>query len=224
MKLPRATESFRFFTRLSLQVVTGVRAADLREMMEGIRSSPDSVIYTHTYRFLQQYQSLVPEPTNDFAVWVAESLQDEEAGEKLMAVDAVRYGSIAELRQALASTLDAHLRKRGESRRAPPGEEFHFMRSIRFSLPTPYAAGDLAEFSGALRLVSVSSLYLHVFEARLRPPLGLNDFSMWLDSELGERALAMKISRLDPYTQTLDALRARILKMVESRIEELSHA
>jgi len=224
MKLPRAGESFRFFTRLSLQVVTGVRATDLGELTEGIRSAPDSVIYTHTYRFLQQYQSLVPEPTNDFAVWAAESLQDEEAGEKLLAVDALRYDSIAELRQALLSTLDAHLHKRGASRRAPPGEEFHFMRSIRFSLPTPYAAGDLAEFSGALRLVSVSSLYLHVFEARLRPPLGLNDFSMWLDSELGERALAMKISRMNPYTQTLEALRARILKMVETRIEELSHA
>lgn len=221
--LPKATEPFRFFSRLSLTAATGVKAADLRELLEGIRAVPESAIYTHTHRFIQQYQFLVPEPANDFAAWAIEALQDEIAGERLAAIDTVRYNTIGELRQALVSVLENHLKKHPATRPAPHGDEFYFMRSIRFSVPTPYQAGDLAEFCEALRRVSISSLYLHVFEARLRPPLGINDFSVWFERDLGEKELAGKVARLDPYSRTHEALRESIIKMVEGRLEKLSH-
>jgi hypothetical protein len=72
--------------------------------------------------------------------------------------------------------------------------------------------------------VTISSLYLHVFEARLRPPLGVNDFSLWFEKELGERALAGAMDRLDPYTQTMEGLRRRIAALVEKRLEEITYA
>lgn len=222
MNLPRAKAPFRFFTRLSLTAATGLKAGDLRELLEGIKTVPEPVIYAHTHRFVQQYQFLVPEPTNDFAVWAVEALQDEEAGEKLAAVDTVRYSALGELRRALAAVVEDHLDRNPAVRPAPLGEEFHFMRSIRFSLPTPFEAWDLAEFHEALKKTSVSSLYLHVFEARLRPPLGVNDFSAWFERELGEKELAKRVARLDPYDHTHEALREGILKMVEERLERLS--
>ncbi|HRY30446.1 MAG TPA: DUF5752 family protein, partial [Elusimicrobiota bacterium] len=129
-----------------------------------------------------------------------------------------------ELRRAVVETIEAHLSRKGDLRQLPEGKEFHFMGTVRFSVPTRYQAYDLAEFADGLRRVSVSSLYLHIFEARLRPPLGLNDFSLWFDSELGEAALAKKVSSLDPYTQTLEGLRARIIGLVEKRLEVLRHA
>ena len=223
MSLPRAKEPFLFFSRLSLTAATGVQAADLRELLEGIRTVPDSAIYTHTHRFIQQHQFLVPEPTNDFAVWVAEALQDNAAGERLLAVDPMRFDTIGGLRLALVDALEEHLKRHPQGRRAPEGDEFHFLRSIRFSVPTPHKAWDLGEFCEALRHVSAASLYLHVFEARLRPPLGLNDFSVWLDRELDEKDLAKKVARLDPYSHTHEALREQILKMIEQRLEKLSH-
>lgn len=222
MNLPKAKEPFRFFTRLSLTAATGVTASDLRELLEGIKTVPDAAVYTHTHRFIQQYQFLVPEPANDFAVWAIEALQDEAAGEKLAAIDTVRYNTIGELRQALATVLEDHLKRHPSARSAPKGEEFHFMRSIRFSVPTPYQAENLSEFCEALRKVSISSLYLHVFEARLRPPLGINDFSVWFERDLGEKGLAAKVARLDPYSRTHEALRGDILRMVESRLQEPS--
>ncbi|OGS28123.1 MAG: hypothetical protein A3J70_07555 [Elusimicrobia bacterium RIFCSPHIGHO2_02_FULL_61_10] len=145
------------------------------------------------------------------------------AGERLAAVDPIRYNTIGELRQALAGVLEDHLKRHPAIRSAPHGDEFHFMRSVRFSVPTSYQAVDLPEFCEALRKVSISSLYLHVFEARLRPPLGMNDFSVWFERDLGEKELAGKVARLDPYSRTHEALREIIIKMVEGRLEKLSH-
>lgn len=219
MTAARAKEPFRFFSRLSLTAAMGVKACDLAELLEGVRTVPDSAIYAHTHRFIQQHQFLVPEPSNDFAVWASEAMQDEAAAERLLAVDPMRYDTIAALRAALVAALEAHLEK-APSRRAPEGEEFHFLRSIRFSLPTPHEAWDLPSFAEALRKVGPASLFLHVFEARLRPPLGQNDFSLWLERELGEKELARVVARLDPYSHTSEDLRATILTLLDKRIEE----
>lgn len=221
MSLRKAKEPFLFFSRLSLTAATGVRAGNLGELLDGIKTVPDSAIYAHTHRFIQQHQFLVPEPTNDFAVWAAEALQDEAAGERLLAVDPMRFDTIGGLRTALAEALEGHLKRHPQGRRAPEGDEFHFLRSIRFSVPTSHKAADLGEFREALRKVSAASLYLHIFEARLRPPLGMNDFSVWLERELEEKELAKKIARLDPYSHTHEALRDMIATMVEQRLEEL---
>lgn len=189
-----------------------------------MRTLPESFIYTHTHNFLRQHQHLVPEPPSDFAVWAKQGLQDPELAESLAAIDTVSYAELKELRESLLKVLEKHLKSRGPGRTVPAGQEFPFLRSIRFSLPTPYMAWDLAEFAEGLGKASPSSLYLHIFEARLRPPLGVNDFSAWLERELGEKALSRKISRLDPYSHTLDGLRRTIVRLAEQRLEELSHA
>jgi hypothetical protein len=216
----RAREPFRFFTRQALTVATGVKAADLKELLEGISGAPDAVIYFHTHRFLQTHQFLVPEPPNDFAYWVTEVAQDPALGERLAAVDTVSYASLRALREAFVSIL----KNAAASRRVPEGKEFHFLGAVRFSLPTPHEASTLEEFAAALRKVTISSLYLHVFEARLRPPRLANDFSLWLESQLGEKSLAEAIARLDPYNSTLEGLRARVLELIDKRLQESVHA
>jgi hypothetical protein len=222
--IPRAKEPFRFFTRLSLTILTGLKAKDLKELLEHIKAVPESVIYEHTHKFLQQHHRLMPEPSNDFAYWATHILQDEVLGERLAAVDTIRFNSLNDLRQAIVSVIENHLSKSNSTRQVPAGKEFYFMRAIRFSVPTPHQAYDLAGFLEELKKVSISSLYLHIFEARLRPPLGVNDFSQWFDTELGEKALAKKIAGLDPYNQTLEGLRSRISGFIEKRLQESSHA
>jgi len=224
MKLARAKEPFHFYTRLSLTFLTGLKARTVTELAEHLKTAPESVVYQHTHRFLQAHQYLVPEPPNDFAYWVSDMVQDEKLGERLAAIDTVRFSSLEELKSALVKTIEEYLGGGVAPRTVPEGKEFHFMRAVRFSIPTRSVACDLAEFADCLRKVSISSLYLHVFEARLRPPLGVNDFSKWLDGQLGEGALARKVANLDPYAQTMEGLRSRILKMVEKRLKEGSHA
>lgn len=222
--LPKAKEPFRFYSRLSLTVLTGIKAKDLAELLEHLRTAPESVVYEHTHRFLQQHQHLIPEPPNDFAYWVTHVLGDDELGERLAAIDTVRFDSLEKLRQALIAALEDHLKSGCDARPVPAGKEFHFMRAVKFSLLTPYQAGDLNEFAQCLKKVSISSLYLHIFEARLRPPLGVNDFSYWFKTQLGEIGLSEKVANLDPYTHTLEGLRGTILGFIDSRLQENSHA
>lgn len=218
----RAKTPFRFFSRLTLTTLTGVKARNLLELKQGLLDLPDDVVYAHTHRFLHQHQFLVPEPPNDFAYWATQVLGDERAGERLAAIDTIQYGSLAELRQALVRALEKGASQEELDEKVPPGKEFHFRGARRFSLPTGREAWTLSEFAEGLKRVTISSLYLHVFEARLRPPLGVNDFSLWLESELGEKKLAADVARLDPYTQTLEGLRARIADMAETRAAEAS--
>ncbi|MFC1522253.1 DUF5752 family protein [Elusimicrobiota bacterium] len=219
-----AKEPFKFSCRLTLTIMTGHTAKNLEELLERLRTLPDEVIYHHSYRYLFNYQHIVPQPPNDFVAWVTTVLQDEELGEKLLAIDTARFNSIGHLRIALVKAVDKHIKAGGFARQAPPGRELHFMQAVRFSLPTPYVANNLEEFVECLKKVSASSLYLHIFEAKIRPPLGINDFSHWFEFGLGEKKLADEVSTLDPYSQTMETLRALIVKLAEKRIKELKHA
>jgi uncharacterized protein DUF5752 len=215
----RATTPFRFRARLTLTVATGHRASTHQELLEGIQTLPESVIYQHTHNFVQQHEELVPEPPNDFAVWARQALRDERLYEALAAIDTVRLARIADLRRALVAVVEEHVGRHGQWA-VQQGQEFHFTRAVRFSTPSAHEAWTLAEFAEALGKVSQESLYLHVFEARLRLPRGVNDFSHWLDKELHEEALAARIADLDPYSRTLEGLRSALLDLVRGRLAE----
>lgn len=209
---------FHFFTRLNLTELLGKKAKNLSELLDGLKTVPGSSIYHHTHRFLQQHHFLSPEPPNDFAYWVSNILQEESVGEQLAAVDIIQFGKIHDLRERFISIIEEYLKNNGIQRSARWGEEFHFMKSVTFVVPTRYNAANLAEFADAIKKVTIHSIYFHMFEARLRLEKEKNDFSNWLWNELNEVELAKKISRLDPYTQTLETLRQKIIFLTEKRI------
>ena len=218
-------EPFKFCTRLTLTQVTGLKAFTVPELLEGIKGADDAVIYHHTHRFIKQSHHLVPEGANDFAYWVTNTVQADRLGEELTSIDIVRYHSLADIRAAFVETLERHIAENpGPARTVAQGREFNFMRAIRFSLPTDCAATDHRTFIQCLRRVAVSSLYLHVFEARLRPPYGVDDFSHWFRTNFNDEAVGREISRLDPYSYTLEGLRQRIIRILEKRLEEVSGA
>src|SRR5882672_2937412 len=168
MPPPVARDPFRFYTRLTLTRLTGRRAADLAEMVEHLRHASGSVIFHHTHHFLVQHQHLSPEPPNDFAFWVRNVLQEDQLGERLAAIDTVQIPSLGELRERTIAVIEDYLATRRELRTAPPGEEFHFMDAISFTLPTHHEASTLAEFAAGLREVGYATIAYHLFEARLR--------------------------------------------------------
>jgi len=218
-------EPFKFCTRLTLTEVTGRKAYNTAELLEGIKAADDAVIYHHTHRFIKQSHHLVPEGANDFAYWVANTLQADRLGEELTSIDIVQYHSLTDIKNAFVKMLERHIAENlGPMRTVAPGREFHFMRAIRFSLPTECSASDYAGFIECLRKVSVSSLYLHVFEARLRPPYGVDDFSHWFRINFNDEIVGREISRLDPYSYTLEGLRQRIIRILEKRHAEVSRA
>lgn len=219
-ELKKAKEPFRFYTRLHLSELTGLRASTLSQLLSLIREVSGSSIYHHTHRFLQQHQYLSPEPPNDFAYWITQVLAEDELGEKLASIDTVQFPNIRSLREKIVATIEDYLRNNplAKLRFAREGEEFHFVKSVSFILPTNFTASDLREFAEALKKITIDSIYFHVFEARLRLERGTNDFSYWIETSLGDKELANKITKLDPYTQTLEDLRNTLVRIIENKI------
>lgn len=218
-----ANEPFVFYSRLHLIELTGVMASNIPELVEHLKTVNGSCIYHHTHHFIQRHQSLSPEPSNDFAYWISESLGDKQLGEELASIDVMSYPTIRSIREALIKKLEGALKSRARLRNlsAPEGEAFSFLKSVSFVFPTEHKAKDLTSFVDCLKNVSLSSIYFHMFEARLRLERPTNDFSNWFSESLGEKQLAIKIAKLDPYTRTGENLRAKMLELVDKRISEL---
>ncbi len=217
--LKQATNPFQFYTRLHLKELTGKKASNLIELREALREMPDSVIYYHTHRFLQEHHYLTPEPTNDFALWVGDVLDDQVLAEKLANIDIFEFTSIHELKTRIVAVIDEYMTHNKDLHNAPEGRELHFIKSISVIAPTQYVAHDLREFIEIMRKVTVDSLYFHMFESRLRLAKGVNDYSTWLKDCLGEDDLASQIAVLDPYNLTLENLRIAIIQLIEKRIK-----
>ncbi|MEW6087590.1 MAG: DUF5752 family protein [bacterium] len=220
-ELKNAKDPFRFYTRLHLTELTGLKAANLEQMAELVKHVPGSSIYHHTHRFLQQHQYLSPEPPNDFAYWVTEILGDDDLGERLASIDTVQFSTIRSLREKIIYVMEDYIKNNPSVRNrfADANEEFHFIKSISFILPTNYFAYNLREFADILGKITIDSIYFHIFEARLRLEKGVNDFSNWVENAIGDKKLAGKISKLDPYTYTLEALRKKLIEIVEKKAE-----
>ncbi|MDD3345065.1 MAG: DUF5752 family protein [Candidatus Omnitrophica bacterium] len=219
-ELTKASQPFRFSTRLHLSELTGLRATTLGQLLDLIKEVPGACIYHHTHRFLQQHQFLSPEPPNDFAYWITGVLGEDELGERLVSIDIMQYSTIRQLRDKIASTIENYLKDNplAKMRFAGTGEEFHFIKSVSFIIPTSYVVYDLKEFSQVLKKITIESIYFHIFEARLRLEKPTNDFSYWIENSLGDKELADRISGFDPYTRTLEDLRNMIIRIVEKRI------
>jgi hypothetical protein len=134
-------------------------------------------------------------------------------------VDTVQFTSINDLREKFVEIIEDYMKRTGKNPDAPEGYEFHFMKAVTFVVPTLHVAHSLKEFYEIVQKISVHSIYYHMFEARLRLKRKTNDFSNWLEECLGEKELAEKIARLDPYTHTLEGLRKRILVLVGRRLD-----
>ncbi len=217
----KAKEPFRFFTRLNLSELTGLRAVTLGQLVGLIKSVPGSCIYHHTHRFLQQHQYLSPEPPNDFAHWVSQILGEEELGEQLASIDTIQFSTIRSLRDKIVRTIDSYLEDHqiAKVKFTRLEDAFHFIKSVSFVIPTEYVATDLREFLEILKKVTIDSIYFHIFEARLRLEKGKNDFSYWIENSVRNLDLAVEIARLDPYTFTLDNLRKTVIGIIERRMD-----
>ena len=210
---------FYFKTRLNLVEMLGIRVGNVTDLLEQIRQVPGASIYYHTHRFLQQHHYLCPEPPNDFAFWIANALGLDGLGEQLASVDTIKFAKINDLRDAFSGIIEKYLvRSNGRAVNCHEGEEFHFMSCKTFVFSTDLHAADVSEFIQALRVISINSLYYHIFESRLRLGKVSNDFSLWLES-IGQKELAAQIAKLDPYTITLESLRKKIISIMEKHVK-----
>ena len=204
---------FQFYSEFNLPILLGRKAKNINELIEGIKSVPGASIYYHTHRFLKQHHFLIPELPNDFAYWLRNVLNMRQLGELVSSINIVECTNLEQLRSKLINSFENFSYSNEFSFNCAPGYEFQFMSCKTFSLPVPFRARDLKEFVKMLNEVSVYVFYYHIFEPKLRRGKTKNDFAKWFE-DIGEKDLSDRVSRLDPYTMTLEEFRKKIIGMV----------
>ena len=206
---------FKFYTRLTLPQLTGIYALNLKELLDGIKKSDDSIIYYHTHHYLIQHHYVVPDAPNDFAHWIINTLGEKMLGEEISSIDMFAYNTMDNYRQELTRRLTAFISKDSKTRRVEMNERFNFMKAVTFVMSTGKEAYTLREFHDILKNITIFSVYYHFFESHFRLSSGFDDFSAWIRDELQLPDLAAKIAYIDPYSVTMDKLKEQIINYTE---------
>ena len=213
-----ARSPFYFNSASHLLRIGREKATTLMELLEAIRTCPESSIFQHTFQTLAEHHYIGSGFSNDFSHWAFASCNEVELAERLAAIDVREFTSIAALRERLIHVIESYLQKNPRAAIRTAMEPFYLMASDLVVVPTPYVARNLEEFADGLRKVSIHAIYYHFIDARLRLKLNSNDFSVWLDKELDLPQAADRVNRIDIYTSTLEDVRRGILKVVEAEM------
>ena len=211
--------AFEFVTCSELIQILGLRADDERELATILEEvSLDSVHY-HTHgHFLRHGFVGAPYP-NDFATWAAVQVRDRRLAERLAVVSPLDYPTLEGLREEILTILDDHLSRLSIVPRVIFGEPFEFMQARIVEVPTGVVARSLADFRNGLAAVPANAIYFHTIEASRRLGRSETDFTAWLREGLGMEQLAVAFSRVDPYTGSLERLRAEFLRLCDAVLQ-----
>jgi hypothetical protein len=210
------TIPFEFKQYTSILKSTGKRAKNLRELREGIASLSKESIFHHTYQY--PLKAHVFEYTNDFAQWAGESIEERALSERLSNIDPYSFKEVDDLKNELINVIDDYLNNFPEPRDAVAGNEFYFNEAVTFIFPAGVRAKNLAEFLIAIKYIDTSSIYAHFYEARIRLG-GIDDFSKWVENELGKKGLSEKIRLIDPFMHSIEKIRVHISEIIEAEIK-----
>ena len=213
-----AKTPFYFNSAEHLLRIERERANTLGELLGAIRTCSDASIFQHTFRTLQEHHFIQEGYSNDFAHWTFFACNENGLAERLSGVDVREFISIQGLRNRLIEIMEKYLGQHPTVKDRVALEPFYFCASSSVVVPTAFVARNLAEFANALERVSMHCVHYHYIEARLRLKLNSNDFSMWLEEQMGLKRTAELINRIDIYTSTLQGVRNRIVRIVETAL------
>jgi len=163
-------EPFRFRESCDLVLLTGRKANSLKELVNGLKTLPDSVVYYHTHHFVTQISQLATELPNDFANWIRDVLLEKVIAERVAALDIIDYATISDLKDAIIRTIEDNMDVES-GRKAPQGMEFHFMGVKTLSLILASKQGICRSFMKALKKCRVvQCIFTCTIKASFRKP------------------------------------------------------
>ena len=211
---------FYFNTSEHLLRIGRQKATTLCELWQALQTCPDDSIFQHTFRTLQDHHFIGQGFSNDFAHWCLSACNEPVLAEQLASVDVREFTAIDGLRGRMVEIVDDFLESHPRAGSRPGHEPFYFCASDIVVLPTTFVSNSLAAFLDGVNQVSVHSIHHHFIEARLRLHCMSNDFSHWLEEEVGLRAAADSIERIDIYTSTMEGVRRQIAGIVEQVLKQ----
>jgi len=191
---------------------TGRSCTNLRELLDVVRTAPESVLEHHMLRCALDEHFELDEFPNEFARWCWESLGDHVLAEQLALIDPYQHPNLAGVRTALEEVLEHRLWGLDRVPWCRPGLELHLLESRLIAFDTGERIETPAALAEALMQLSNRSLFYHVHEARRRTQPATDDFSAWLDEHEASPALVARLRAIDFYFLNLNQLRREILE------------
>ncbi|RII27168.1 MAG: hypothetical protein CXR31_07910 [Geobacter sp.] len=172
---------FRVSDCTLLTSMSGLPAAvNLRELRDRIAICSADVLYHHFCETPMVPFFDNPDYRNDFAVWSKLHLSDRVLAERIGIIDPYLVDDIETLRSQVLDIIDERLSEIQVVPTALPGSEFYFLEATT----VVFDAGTVIEHPTGLRNAILnmtnSSIYFHFLEAKRRPPVCIDDFSVWL--------------------------------------------
>jgi hypothetical protein len=214
----QAMHPFEFKAVSYLTRIGNWKAATLKELLDGLDQCSDASVFHHTFHTLHAHHFLTVGFSNDFAQWVLAALNRPGLAEQLAALDIRDYVSIPELRRDLRRLVADDCAENPSLAGQQGLEEFYFCESVEITVPLGIKSCTLAEFRQGLSALGHASLYYHFISSRLHTHLNMNDFSYWLEENLGLGALASRASGIDIYTNTLDSVKEQLLALLDQEM------
>jgi hypothetical protein len=214
----KPNKPFFFNTSEHLLRIGRQKACNLEELLQAVQTCPDDSIFQHTFRTLQEHHFIRQGFSNDFGHWSIFALNEPALAEQLASIDVREFTAIEGLRRRMIEIVGHYLEKNPKSASRIADEPFYFCASDIVVLPTPFSANSLPEFLNGINQCSVHSIHHHFIEARLRLHRMSNDFSTWLEEEVGLPQAADAIEQIDIYTNTMEGVRLQIARIVSQAI------
>ena len=187
-------------------------AINLRELRERIAACSENALFHHFCEPLLRPAFDHPDYRNDFAVWVKLYLSDRVLAERLGILDPFSMGSLEELRAVTLDIIDERLSEVVAIPSAAPGDEFYFLEATTVVFDTGDRIASPRDLAAAVKGMTNGSIYYHFLEARRRPPVGTDDFSVWLKEEEKKNAKYIRaLESIDFYFHTLSHLKEEII-------------
>jgi hypothetical protein len=214
-----ARDPFWFRDCFLMRMPIGLKASNLRELLQILRDVPDDVLFYHLFQSRLALTDPEVEYPNDFALWAADALQDSKLAEKLSSFDPFEYPDLAQVREAVVDILEEYLWDLPYIPWARPGFELYLCQASTAVIQSLTPVNTLVEFCQALQKVGLDSLYYHFFEAPWRLGVSkMNDFSFWIESNFGLPKLVEDIRNIDVYFYSLPELRQTLLALINEHM------
>lgn len=206
-----------------IELATGIRAQNLRELCNGLDRAPAASVYHHFWGRLLRPQFDEPEYNNDFASWVYHALHDKPLAERLSILSPTDFDELERLRELIIELVEERLDEKEIVDWARADNMFHFQQArivvfdtgIRFSSP----ANMVYQFDS----LSLGSIYYHFIDARSRTECRCDDFSAWLKGFGNEYDdLIQRLCGMDPYFSSLGEIRHCVSEILKSYFDEVN--
>jgi len=143
-----------------LEKLTGRKAYNLEELLDLIKTCPDSSIFYHTFSAFMKMQEVHIPYYSEFAMWVSRSLNEKALAEKLMAIDFSEYNSIKSLKGHLIDIIECYRVQKPAAFQKTADEPFYLYDITRIVYLTDKFAYDLKSFRELLPTISIYSFMI----------------------------------------------------------------